>query len=209
MSTQVLQQGATGQVKFFDSVRGFGFITFVQPDGTPEDIFVHQSAIHANGFQSLADNEPVEFNICETLISVLNYCKGDVWCEDLVKRKRFAENVTGPNGQYVIGAPRRDNGPMGQGFGHGGGPGGYGQGQGHRHRQGQGQGGGGGGTWHPQPQYNQPTYGTGGMSEGMSVGMAGGMAGAMTGGFPQQRFQPQMAAAQQQMTYGAQQPGYY
>ena len=105
-----LEMKIVGKVKFFDAVKGFGFIT---PSAGGEDIFVHQSAIHSQGlqifsysrtyvlkitlllpigFRSLAEGEEVEFDVME----------------DKTKGKKFAGNVTGPNGAFVQGAPRKE-----------------------------------------------------------------------------------------------------
>ncbi len=50
----------TGTVKWFNSKKGYGFIT--RDDGQG-DVFVHFSAIKENGFRSLEEGQKVEFEI--------------------------------------------------------------------------------------------------------------------------------------------------
>jgi cold shock protein len=51
----------SGQVKWFDSKKGFGFI--LGPQG--QDVFVHFSSIDGDGFRSLKDGEVVEYDIIQ------------------------------------------------------------------------------------------------------------------------------------------------
>jgi CspA family cold shock protein len=51
---------ATGTVKFFNSMKGFGFIT--RDDGQP-DAFVHISAVERSGLSGLNEGDRVEFDI--------------------------------------------------------------------------------------------------------------------------------------------------
>jgi CspA family cold shock protein len=52
----------TGTVKFFNESKGFGFIT--QENGGP-DVFVHFSAIKADGFKTLREGQRVEFEVTQ------------------------------------------------------------------------------------------------------------------------------------------------
>jgi len=51
----------TGKVKWFNNSKGYGFIQ--QEDGT--DIFVHFSAIAGEGYKTLEEGQPVEFEITQ------------------------------------------------------------------------------------------------------------------------------------------------
>ncbi|KAI9483252.1 MAG: cold-shock' DNA-binding domain-containing protein [Benjaminiella poitrasii] len=84
-----------GHVKFFNSVKGFGFIipdTNEDNGSNVEEVFVHHTAIFNNGgFKNLAEGEEVEY--------------------DLVQGPKGlqAANVTGPDGISVKGDPNRFN----------------------------------------------------------------------------------------------------
>ncbi|XP_068696096.1 uncharacterized protein [Montipora capricornis] len=70
----------TGSVKWFNLVKGFGFITRDDPQ---EDIFVHQSAIKSKGYRTLKEGEKVQFQVVNT------------------EKGKIAALVTSPDGGYV------------------------------------------------------------------------------------------------------------
>jgi cold shock protein len=49
---------AEGTVKWFNDTKGYGFIS---PDDGTADVFVHHSAIKADGFRSLQENQRVSY----------------------------------------------------------------------------------------------------------------------------------------------------
>ena len=53
---------ARGTVKWFDAKKGYGFIS--QDNG--EDVFVHYTAIQDEGFRTLDEGQPVEFDIVQS-----------------------------------------------------------------------------------------------------------------------------------------------
>jgi CspA family cold shock protein len=54
-----MSERVVGTVKWFNSSKGFGFIT---REGGP-DVFVHFSAIKVDGYKSLTEGQQVEFSI--------------------------------------------------------------------------------------------------------------------------------------------------
>jgi len=73
-----------GTVKWFNSVKGWGFIV---PSGGGEDVFVHQSNVIKCGFRSLREGEQVEFELIP----------------DPLRSRTIAGSVSGPNGSDVQG----------------------------------------------------------------------------------------------------------
>ena len=50
----------TGQVQFFNTTKGFGFIA---PEGGGKDVFVHVTAVQAAGLRGLNEGQRVSFDI--------------------------------------------------------------------------------------------------------------------------------------------------
>lgn len=56
-----MSERITGTVKWFNTSKGYGFIT--RENGP--DVFVHYSAIESEGFRNLAEGDRVEFTVAQ------------------------------------------------------------------------------------------------------------------------------------------------
>ncbi|PAV26966.1 putative cold-shock DNA-binding protein [Tamilnaduibacter salinus] len=56
-----MSETKTGQVKWFNEAKGFGFI---EQEGD-KDVFVHYSAINGTGFRTLTEGQQVSFNVTQ------------------------------------------------------------------------------------------------------------------------------------------------
>ena len=54
-----MSERVTGTVKWFNGAKGYGFIG--RPEGP--DVFVHHTAIQAEGFRNLEEGQRVEFTV--------------------------------------------------------------------------------------------------------------------------------------------------
>jgi len=92
-----VEERVNGQVKWFNSKKGFGFITYKEASGKFIDIFVHHTCIqysNAESFRNLVTGEYVEF--------VVSPCPG--------KQGQFqAEKVTGINYGPLMSEIRNQN----------------------------------------------------------------------------------------------------
>lgn len=91
-----MKERLRGAVRWFDDQKGYGFITPV--DGT-EDVFVHQTAIKADGYRTLHQDEEVAFDVEYTLEEWKMKNKEDP------NRRRKALQVTAADGGAVKGGP--------------------------------------------------------------------------------------------------------
>ena len=57
---------ATGKVKWFSDAKGYGFIQSEDGLNDGKDIFVHYTEITKQGYKSLAEGQPVRFELAET-----------------------------------------------------------------------------------------------------------------------------------------------
>jgi len=98
----------TGQVKWFNRRRGYGFIRILRSDETDDtyvgkDVFVHQSHItpKQSTYRTLEDNEYVEFGLSldekntTQAVNVTGIMNGTLLCDAHAERQKFINKREG------------------------------------------------------------------------------------------------------------------
>lgn len=62
LGVEAMSERQTGVVKWFNTAKGWGFITSVSGD----DVFVHYREIRGDGFKNLEEGQKVEFSVVES-----------------------------------------------------------------------------------------------------------------------------------------------
>ena len=102
VNLKMLDGNHTGQVKWFNRRRGYGFIKIIKSEQSEEDfigkdVFVHQSNItpKKSTYRSLEENEYVEFSLSldnrntTQAVNVTGILKGSLLCDAYVDKKKF------------------------------------------------------------------------------------------------------------------------
>ena len=80
---------ASGTVKWFNRIKGFGFIL---PDDGGQEVFVHYSAIDGEGYRKLYEGDRVEFDL-------VDMGKGPQARNVVIRR---TSSATAPNYSYLM-----------------------------------------------------------------------------------------------------------
>ena len=108
VNLKMLEGMHTGQVKWFNRWRGYGFIRILRSDETDntyvgKDVFVHQSHItpKISTYRTLEDNEYVEFGLSlddkntTQAVNVTGIMGGTLLCDAHAERQKFLSSKEG------------------------------------------------------------------------------------------------------------------
>tara|TARA_B100000768_G_C11255475_1_gene366183 strand:+ start:593 stop:970 length:378 start_codon:yes stop_codon:yes gene_type:complete len=98
----------TGQVKWFNRRRGYGFIKIIKSENTDDtyvgkDVFAHQSHIKPkqSSYRTLEDNEYVEFGLClddkntTQATNITGIMDGSLMCDSHAEKQKYIRNKEG------------------------------------------------------------------------------------------------------------------
>lgn len=82
----------TGRVKWFNQLKGYGFI---EPEHGGEDVFIHFSAIQSDGFKTLTEGQVVNYEVTRGPkgLQATNVIAQIVYAKDVEKKQEQKEEV--------------------------------------------------------------------------------------------------------------------